>query len=126
MVVGAKHPWVGRKKIMAKDLLTTAWVLREPGSGTRSMFEAALQQSGIKLSDLKIALELPSNEAVRTAVETGDAATAISDLVVTQALAAKTLHRVRFELPRRAFYILRHKERHAGRIEQALLKSFQG
>jgi DNA-binding transcriptional LysR family regulator len=126
VVVGAKHPWVDRKKITAKDLLTTAWVLREPGSGTRSMFEAALRQSGIKLSDLRIALELPSNEAVRTAVETGDSATAISDLVVTQSLAAKTLHRVRFDLPRRAFYILRHKERHASRIEQALLRSFPG
>jgi DNA-binding transcriptional LysR family regulator len=126
VVVGAKHPWVDRKKITAKDLLATAWVLREPGSGTRSMFEAALRQSGIKLSDLKVALELPSNEAVRTAVETGDSATAISDLVVAPSLAAKTLHRVRFELPRRAFYILRHKERHASRIEQALLRSFQG
>ncbi len=90
------------------------------------MFESALRQSGIKLSDLRIALELPSNEAVRTAVETGDAATAISDLVVAPALAAKTLYRVRFELPRRAFYTLRHKERHAIRIEQALLKSFLG
>ena len=125
MVVGAKHPWVGRKKIAPKDLLTTAWVLRERGSGTRSMFEAALRQSGLKLSDLRIALELPSNEAVRTAVESSDCATAISDLVVTQSLTAKTLHRVRFDLPRRSFYILRHKERHASRIEQALLKSFQ-
>jgi DNA-binding transcriptional LysR family regulator len=126
MVVGAKHPWVSRKKIAPKDLLTTAWVLREHGSGTRSMFEAALRQSGIKLSDLRIALELPSNEAVRTAVESGDGATAISDLVVTQSLAARTLHRVKFDLPRRSFYILRHKERHASRIEQALLRSFQG
>jgi DNA-binding transcriptional LysR family regulator len=125
MVVGGKHPWVGRKKIALKDLLTTAWVLREHGSGTRSMFEAALRQSGIKLSDLRIALELPSNEAVRTAVESGDCATAISDLVVTQSLAAGTLHRVKFDLPRRSFYILRHKERHTSRIEQALLKSLQ-
>jgi DNA-binding transcriptional LysR family regulator len=132
MVVGAKHPWVGRKawvggkKITPKDLLATAWVLREHGSGTRSMFETALRQSGIKLSDLRIALELPSNEAVRTAVETGDCATAISDLVVSPSLAAKTLHRVKFDLPRRSFYILRHKERHISRIEQALLKSLQG
>ena len=87
------------------------------------MFEAALRQSGIKLSDLRIALELPSNEAVRTAVEAGEAATAISDLVVAQSIAAKTLHRVKFDLPRRSFYILRHKERHASRVEQALLKS---
>jgi DNA-binding transcriptional LysR family regulator len=138
VVVGAKHPWVsgknrvdgknwiGGKKIAPKDLLATAWVLREHGSGTRSMFETALRQSGIKLSDLRIALELPSNEAVRTAVETGDCATAISDLVVTPSLAAKTLYRVKFDLPRRSFYILRHKERHVSRIEQALLKSLQG
>jgi DNA-binding transcriptional LysR family regulator len=123
VVVGAKHPWVSRAKISPKDLPTTSWVLRERGSGTRSMFEAALRQSGIKLSDLRIALELPSNEAVRTAVEAGEAATAISDLVVAQSITAKTLHRVKFDLPRRSFYILRHKERHVSRIEQALLKS---
>jgi DNA-binding transcriptional LysR family regulator len=123
VVVGAGHPWVSRTKISSRDLPTTAWVLRERGSGTRFMFEAALRQSGIKLSDLRIALELPSNEAVRTAVEAGDVATAISDLVVAQSIAARTLHRVRFDLPRRSFYVLRHKERHVSRIEQALLKS---
>ncbi len=123
VVVGAKHPWVSRAKISPKDLPATSWVLRERGSGTRSMFEAALRQSGIKLSDLRIALELPSNEAVRTAVEAGEAATAISDLVVAQSITAKTLHRVKFDLPRRSFYILRHKERHVSRIEQALFKS---
>jgi hypothetical protein len=42
---------------------------------------------------------------------------------VAQSTAAKTLHRVRLDLPRRPFYILRHKERHSSRIEQALLKS---
>jgi DNA-binding transcriptional LysR family regulator len=123
VVVGAKHPWVNRTKISPKDLPTTAWVLRERGSGTRSIFEAALRQYGIKLSDLRVALELPSNEAVRTAVEAGGCATAISDLVVAQSLAAKALHRVRFDLPRRSFYILRHKERHPSRVEHALLNS---
>jgi DNA-binding transcriptional LysR family regulator len=123
VIVGAKHPWVGRTKVTPRDLLATAWVLREHGSGTRSMFASALRKHGIKLSDLRIALELPSNEAVRTAIETGGCATAISDLVVAQSLAAKALHRVKFDLPRRSFYILRHKERHASGIEQALLKS---
>jgi len=103
----------------------TAWVLREQGSGTRSMFEAALRKSGIKFSDLRIALELPSNEAVRGAIESGDCATAISDLVVAQSLAAKTLHRVRLDLPRRSFYILRHKERYASQAERVLLATFK-
>lgn len=123
LAVGAKHPWASRTKIAAKDLPTTPWVLREKGSGTRSMFEAALRHNGLKLSDLRIALELPSNEAVRSAVEAGDAATAVSDLVAAPSVAAKTLHRVRFDLPRRSFYILRHRERHISRAEDALLKT---
>jgi DNA-binding transcriptional LysR family regulator len=122
VVVGMKHPWVGRTKITPKDLLTTAWVLREHGSGTRSMFEAALRKYSIRFSDLRIALELPSNEAVRAALESGDCATAISDLVVAQSLAAKTLHRVKIDLPRRSFYVLRHKERYASHVEKALIK----
>ena len=123
LAVGARHPWASRTKVSAKDLPTTTWVLREPGSGTRSMFEAGLRGSGLKLSDLRVALELPSNEAVRSAVEAGQAATAISDLVAAPSIAARTLHRVRFDLPRRSFYILRHKERHISRAEDALLKS---
>ena len=125
LAVGAGHPWVSRAKVSAKDLPATSWVLRERGSGTRSMFEAALRQNGLKLSDLEIALELPSNEAVRSAVEAGDGATAVSDLVAAPSIAAKTLHRVRFDLPRRSFYILRHKERHISRAEDALLKSLR-
>jgi DNA-binding transcriptional LysR family regulator len=125
LAVGTKHPWVTRTKISAKDLPTTPWVLRERGSGTRSMFEAALRQNGLKLSDLNIALELPSNEAVRSAVEAGDGATAVSDLVAAPSIAARTLHRVRFDLPRRSFYMLRHKERHVSRAEDALLKSLR-
>ena len=79
----------------------------------------------LKLSDLHVALELPSNEAVRSAVEAGDGATAVSDLVAAPSITAKTLHRVKFDLPRRSFYILRHKERHVSRAEDALLKSFR-
>jgi DNA-binding transcriptional LysR family regulator len=125
LAVGTRHPWVHRARVSAKDLPTTTWVLRERGSGTRSMFEAALRQNGLKLSDLRVALELPSNEAVRSAVEAGDGATAVSDLVAAPSIAAKTLHRVRFDLPRRSFYILHHKERHISRAEDALLKSLR-
>jgi DNA-binding transcriptional LysR family regulator len=89
------------------------------------MFEAALKKFDIKLLDLDIRLELPSNEAVRVAVETGDCATAISDLVVVQSLAARTLHRVKIDLPKRSFFALRHKERYASQAERALFASFR-
>jgi DNA-binding transcriptional LysR family regulator len=124
VVVGMNHPWVGQRRISPKDLSTTGWVLREKGSGTRAMFESAVRKFGVKPSDLKVTLELPSNEAVRAAVEAGDCATAISNLVVDHSLAADTLHRVRIEMPKRSFFVLRHKERYQSHAEQALLKAF--
>jgi DNA-binding transcriptional LysR family regulator len=124
IVVGVSHPWICKTRITPKLLTETGWILREPGSGTRSMFETALKKFGLKLSDLDIRLELPSNEAVRFAVEFGDCAAAISDLVVVQSLAAGALHRVNIDLPKRSFFALRHKERYTSRAEKALLASF--
>jgi DNA-binding transcriptional LysR family regulator len=124
IVVGASHRWVGRTRITPRLLTETSWILREPGSGTRSMFEAVLRKFQVEMADLDIRLELPSNEAVRVAVESGDCATAISDLVVAQSIAAGTLHRVKIDLPKRSFIALRHKERYASQAEKALLASF--
>jgi DNA-binding transcriptional LysR family regulator len=121
VVVGSSHPWAKQRKITPQALTTTGWILREPGSGTRSWFEEALKRFGMALSDLTITLELPSNEAVRTAVECGEGATAISDLVAASSLAGKTLHHVQLELPKRSFFILRHKERYKTQVESAFL-----
>ncbi|HTO65626.1 MAG TPA: LysR substrate-binding domain-containing protein [Bradyrhizobium sp.] len=125
LVVGPGHPWTAKARIAAKLFTETRWILREPGSGTRSMFEAALKKLGLQLSDLDVQLELPSNEAVRTAVESGDCAAVLSDLVVARSLAAGALHRVKIELPTRSFFVVRHKERYASHAERALLSSFR-
>jgi DNA-binding transcriptional LysR family regulator len=121
VVVGMKHPWVKNPAKLPEALLETRWILREPGSGTRSMFETALRGLGLDPSALNIQLELPSGEAIRTAVESSDCATAVSDLVVALALSAKTLHRVPITLPKRSFHILRHRERHGSNAERAFL-----
>lgn len=123
VVVGPKHPFARQKKLPADWMSQTPWILREVGSGTRAMFEQALKKRGLRLSDLKVQLELDSNEAIRTAIESGLCATAISDLVVDRSVTAKTLVRVDGELAKRAFYILRHKERHVSKAEAALLSS---
>lgn len=121
VVVGMTHPWVKNPAKLPEALLETRWILREPGSGTRAMFETALRGLGLDPSALNIQLELPSGEAIRTAVESSDCATAVSDLVVALALTAKTLHRVPVTLPRRSFYILRHRERHCSSAARAFL-----
>lgn len=121
VVVGAEHPWVARGHIRPADLTESEWVLREPGSGTRSVFEAALEGFGIAPGALRIALELPSNESVRSAVEAGMGATAISASVAAPSLEAGLLHRVEIALPERDFHVLRHRERHHSRAADALL-----
>jgi DNA-binding transcriptional LysR family regulator len=121
VVVGPRHPFAKHKKLPADWLTQTPWILREPGSGTREMFERALKKRGVRLSDLKVQLELASNEAIRTAVESGLCATALSDLVVEKSLKASTLVQIDNELAKRSFYVLRHKERHISKAETALL-----
>ncbi len=121
VVVGREHPWVGRKRLSADDLLAGAWVLREPGSGTRSVFEAALARHGIALSALRIELEIPSNEGVRAAVEAGLGATALSASVAAAGIEAGILHRAAFRLPDREFHVLCHRERYRSRAAEALL-----
>jgi DNA-binding transcriptional LysR family regulator len=121
IVVGTEHAWSATAPLERERLIETEWVLREPGSGTRSTFEAALQGFGVPPGALRLALELPSNEAVRAAVEAGLGATAISASVAAPSLEAGLLHRVRFNLPERDFQALRHVARSRNRAADALL-----
>lgn len=121
VVVGQHHSYAKQRKLSADWLTQTPWILREPGSDTRAMFELALRKRGLRLSDLTMQLELASNEAIRTAVESGVCATAISNLVAEKSIAEKTLFRVEGELAKR--YVLRHKERHVSKAKAALLAS---
>jgi DNA-binding transcriptional LysR family regulator len=112
LVVAPSHPWARNPPRSPDDFRSASWVCRERGSGTRSILEAALPALGIAREDLRIGLELPSNEAVCTAVEAGEGVTIISRLVAERALAAGLLVAIAVDLPRRNFSILRHKERY--------------
>jgi DNA-binding transcriptional LysR family regulator len=121
VVVGPEHVWTSRARLTPNDLLQGEWVMREPGSGTRSVFEEDLMRLGIEPGALRVVLELPSNEAVRAAVEAGLGATAISATVAAPSIEAGLLYQVRFRLPSREFHVLRHRERHQSRAAKELL-----
>ena len=121
VVVGPGHPWASAGTVTPAQLTDSEWVLREPGSGTRSIFEAALAGFGIAAGRLNVSLELPSNEAVRAAVEAGMGATAVSASVAAPSLETGLLHRVAIDLPDRAFSVVRHTERYRGLAADALL-----
>jgi DNA-binding transcriptional LysR family regulator len=123
VVVGATHAWAERDRVEPHELAEAEWVLREVGSGTRSAFESALARLGVAPSALKVVMELPSNEAVRHAVEVGCGVTAISQLVAGSALRANALRRVPIDLPARAFSVVRHRERYRSKAAEALLRA---
>lgn len=121
LVVGKTHELAAVDAIELGDLARARWVLREKGSGTRQVFEGALRRYGIDPAKLDVVMELPSNEAVRSVVEAGGGATALSELVVADRLSAGALVALPFPCAGRRFGALRHGDRHRGRAESALL-----
>ncbi len=126
LIVGPDHPWANATSLRARDLVAGEWVMREPGSGTRSALEDALGRLGVSPADLQVRMELPSNEAVRAAVEAGLGAAALSASVAAPSLEAGLLRRVRLKLPEREFHALRHKTRRLSRAAEALLAIVNG
>ncbi len=121
LVVSPEHPWAEGKAPDAAALLAADWVLREPGSGTRSETEAALDALGAAPDRLRVAMELPSNEAMRAAVEADMGAAVMSASVAAPSLEAGLLARVPIALPERAFRVVHHRERTLSRSAEALL-----
>ncbi len=74
VVVGPGHPWAVRRRVSAARLAATPLVVREAGSGTRTVLDRAL--AGFPV--VPPALELSSTAAVRAAVAAGAGPAALS------------------------------------------------
>jgi DNA-binding transcriptional LysR family regulator len=123
IVAAPSHPLADGRPVTVEQLVGDAsWILREAGSGTRSEFEAALEAEGGDASALNIALVLPSNEAVLSAVRGSMALSAVSRLAALPLLQLGQLKAVAFPLPARGFRSIRHKERHFSEASKALIK----
>ncbi len=123
VVVAPDHPWADRERVEAADIAQSAWVLREPGSGTRGIFEADLARLGVAPGGLDVALELPRNEAVISAVQAGLGATAVSANAAVAGLEAGLLVKVAIDLPVRLFRAVQQKSRRPSHAGSALIAS---
>jgi DNA-binding transcriptional LysR family regulator len=124
VVTAPVHRWADGHVLAVSEIAAARWVVREAGSGTRSVFLAALAERGIAASELDIALTLPANEAVLAAVMEGDVAGVVSERVAATGIAAGRLVRANYQLPPRSFRMLWHRQRyrsHAARAFEALL-----
>ena len=73
LVASPKHRLAACNSIWAEQLRSEVFVFREVGSGTRLCVEQALQEGGIRLTELTVALETNSNDAIRGTVKQGNA-----------------------------------------------------
>ncbi|TPW26082.1 LysR family transcriptional regulator [Pararhizobium mangrovi] len=125
LVVPRDHAWAGRPPVGWAALAESAWVLREPGSGTRAMFENALIAKGCTLARFHTALELPSNEAILAAVAAGAGATVVSELAAAAAIRSGLVMQVPLDLPQRRFFLVRQVERRLGPAASAFREAVE-
>ena len=123
LVVGGDYRHRCDHLIEREELRRIPWVIREPGSGTRSACEAVLADHALSLADVTVALELPSNEAVCVAVEAGAGATVTSRLIAANGIAAGKLVAAAGKPLARRFSALRRRDRHLSRAGRAFLAS---
>ncbi|MFI6939868.1 LysR family transcriptional regulator [Streptomyces sp. NPDC050418] len=89
VVVAPTHPWARRRgPLAAEELARTPLILREHGSGTRQVLDAALDSVGGLAEPL---LELASTTAVKAAVVSGAGPSVLSELAVGEELGARRL-----------------------------------
>ncbi|MFC8268775.1 LysR family transcriptional regulator [Streptomyces cinereoruber] len=89
IVAAPSHPWARRRAPLdPAELAATPLVLRERGSGTRQVLDAALAAHGGLARPL---LELASTTAVKAAAVSGAGPAVLSELAITEELASRRL-----------------------------------
>jgi DNA-binding transcriptional LysR family regulator len=115
------HGFCKKPTLDDADLLSAAWIVREPGSGTRQAFEHAMH--GI-LSDLDIRLELQHAEAIKSAVAAGLGVGCVSRIAVQDAVRLGSLKTCRVPQRdfRRQFFFALHEEKYLSPTIQSWLE----
>jgi len=94
LVLSPKHVWRKRKRVSLAELCDQPLILREAGSGLRHCFEKSLARLGRSLGDLRIALELGSNESIKEAVLRNMGVAILSTYAVHKELKRGQLHKL--------------------------------
>lgn len=94
MICHPENPLRTQKGLLLGALVDEPFIMREPGSGTRQIVEAALHAENVDPGDLRVVTELGTSEAIVRAVEGGLGISAVSRWVAEKALALGTIAEV--------------------------------
>jgi DNA-binding transcriptional LysR family regulator len=113
LVVLPDHPWKQRRRVSLQELSEQPLIVREAGSGSRWCLEQALHRAGQSLGDLRVVLELGSNEAIKEAIARGLGVAILSAHAVQKELQSGQLRALEvagLELER-AMFVVRDRRR---------------
>ena len=111
LVSSPAHPLASRGVITAHDLQGMDFVLREPGSGTRALFEQYLKDYRVRIEEK---WTCNNSEAIKNAVIGGQGLTVISRLLVRLPLQERRLTR--------RFSLILHKHKYLSPSLESFLK----
>ncbi len=120
VIAGPSHPWAKKRRVAKKQLSEGDWIMREKGSGTREVFEAAM---AAKVGGFNTRLELGHTEAIKKAVEAEMGVSCLSRIAVQRELDHGWLVAVETPLKlQRPLAILLKKDSQRSRLKTAFLK----
>ena len=96
LAIPSNHPFAAKESITLEELKTLPYITREPGSGSRLIFEQALIDADFDIEELHMVMELGSTTSIKSAIMGGLGISTISkwaiqDLVKTGKVAALTI-----------------------------------
>jgi len=120
VVTGPEHGWSLKKRIPPTMLALAPWIMREKGSGTREVFEDAMEKAGISYA---IALEFGHTEAIKNGVASGLGVSCLSRAAVHRELEHGVLVEVKSPLMlKRSLTLLKRRESYCTALLTAFLK----
>lgn len=82
LIVGRRYAWPEKATIPVSALTQVPLLMRERGSGSRHVVELALRRAGLRIKDLRVAMNLDSIVAIISAVEAGLGAGFVSEWAI--------------------------------------------
>lgn len=117
IVCSPQHPMAALGTLDDQALGAAQWILREPGSGSRAIFEAAIMHH---VERVQVRMALDQHEAIKQAVRAGLGLGCLSRLSVSSELAMGELVALQSPLQlTRSFSLVWHPERYRSPLWQA-------
>ena len=113
------HPLAKKAVISIEQLQQQAWVLREHGSGTRAIFDAAIEQMGVQIN---LGIELTRQSAIKESVKAGLGLGGLSQLSIAEELRNGGLVALKSPLNlSRRFSLVPHKDSYHNLLVQKFI-----